>query len=159
MDSKHPAAEFDTEVAATARWTLPYADNSSIGANLTAWTAMTGMLDEGVNGGRLRTTDVASTYSLIFTSSAHIGSVLAANGDIHFVPALAAVGQKISANGAVSTYSLVYTSDYAYTGGVLATNGDIHFIPSYALVGQKIVNNSGVQFSRAVCASPWFNKL
>jgi hypothetical protein len=40
-------------------------------------------------------------------------------------------GQKISAAGVVSTYSLVYTdaTGNAYSGGVLAPNGDIHFIP------------------------------
>ena len=38
----------------------------------------------------------------------------------------------------VSTYSLVYTTTYAYLGGVLAPNGDIHFVPHSANRGQKI---------------------
>jgi hypothetical protein len=38
----------------------------------------------------------------------------------------------------ISTYSLVYTVDSAYSGGVLASNGDIHFIPRKASRGQKI---------------------
>jgi streptogramin lyase len=73
----------------------------------------------------------------------HIGGVLAPNGDIHFVPRNANVGQKISASGVVSTYSLVYTVIRAYEGGVLAPNGDIHFVPSGANRGQKI-SSSGV---------------
>jgi hypothetical protein len=73
----------------------------------------------------------------------YIGGVLASNGDLHFVPSAATVGQKINTSGAVSTYSLVYTnSSGAYAGGVLAPNGDIHFIPYAAAVGQK-VNSSG----------------
>jgi hypothetical protein len=39
------------------------------------------------------------------------------------------VGQKVSASGVVSTYSLIYTKSIAYSGGVLAPNGDIYFIP------------------------------
>jgi hypothetical protein len=56
-------------------------------------------------------TGVVSTYSLVYTTSgAYAGGVLAPNGDIHFVPNTAIVGQKISAlTGVVSTYSLVYT--------------------------------------------------
>jgi hypothetical protein len=64
--------------------------------------------------------------------------VLAANGDIHFVPGSANRGQKVSVSGVVSTYSLVYTTSRAYAGGVLAPNGDIHFIPFRAQVGQKV---------------------
>jgi len=40
--------------------------------------------------------------------------------------------------GIVSTYSLVYTTAFAYQGGVLAPNGDIHFVPRSANRGQKI---------------------
>ena len=73
------------------------------------------------------------------TSAAYIGGVLAFNGDIHFVPYGAAVGQKISAAGVVSTYSLAYTTSFGNcTGGVLAPNGDIYFVPLNAPVGQKI---------------------
>ncbi len=39
---------------------------------------------------------------------------------------------------AVSTYSLVYTTTFAYYGGVLAPNGDVHFVPFDANRGQKI---------------------
>ncbi len=52
-------------------------------------------------------------------------------------------GGSLSSNGIVSTYSLVYTVDAAYSGGVLTPNGDIHFIPRYANRGQKI-SSSGV---------------
>jgi len=53
-------------------------------------------------------------------------------------------GQKISAAGVVSTYSLVYTVSGAYKGGVLAPNGDIHFVPNSADRGQKINTLTGV---------------
>ena len=83
---------------------------------------------------------VVSTYSLVYTAAnAYSGGVLAPNGDIHFVPYYASVGQKISSEGTISTYSLVYTlASGAYFGGVLAPNGDIHFVPYTARVGQKI---------------------
>jgi hypothetical protein len=56
---------------------------------------------------------------LVYTvGSAYAGGVLAPNGDIYFVPYSANRGQKISAAGVVSTYSLVYTASVAYIGGV-----------------------------------------
>ncbi len=84
--------------------------------------------------------------------------MLAPNGDIHFVPHAANRGQKISASGVVSTYSLVYTVSGANIAGVLAPNGDIHFIPAGAAVGQKISTGSG-QFPLAVCCSSYLNKF
>jgi hypothetical protein len=66
------------------------------------------------------------------------------NGDIHFAPYGAAVGQKISGStGLASTYALVATPTNGYAGAVLAPNGDVHFIPSSATVGQK-VSSTGV---------------
>ena len=85
--------------------------------------------------------------------------MLAPNGDIHFVPFYATVGQKISSAGLVSTYSLVYTVADAYQGGVLAPNGDIHFVPYSATVGQKISTVTVNVFSQGICESPWLNKL
>ena len=75
---------------------------------------------------------------MVYTIANAFGGVLGVNGDIHFVPFGANRGQKISAAGVVSTYSLVYTTSNAYRGGVLAPNGDIHFIPHSATVGQKV---------------------
>jgi hypothetical protein len=67
------------------------------------------------------------------------GGVIASNGDIHFIPYNATVGQMIvAATGLASTYSLAYTTTAAYHGGTLAPNGDIHFIPYKSGVGQKI---------------------
>jgi hypothetical protein len=88
----------------------------------------------------------------------YIGGVLAPNGDIHFVPYAATMGQKINAAGVVSTYTLVNTAG-AYLGGVLAPNGDIHFVPYTAAVGQKISTLSGKPFDLGMCCSPWFNKF
>ena len=122
---------------------VPSADNSSIGTDLSGWSAFQASLMNGVNGdvtfGNNSTNGVVSTYSLVYTGSGlYIGGVLAPNGDIYFVPGDANRGQKISASGVVSTYSLVYTTSGAYQGGVLAPNGDIHFVPLNARVGQKI---------------------
>ena len=103
------------------------------------------LLNKSIKGGRTFSRDVVSTYSLIHTGSlCYIGGILAPNGDIHFIPYNALVGQKININGNVSTYSLVYTTSYAYAGGVLAPNGDIHFIPYLAQVGQKVDINGNV---------------
>jgi hypothetical protein len=127
---------------------VPNCDNSSIGTDLSGWSAFQAALQSGVTGGTLfgnnSTNGIVSTFSLIRTeTSAYQGGVLAPNGDIHFVPQASIVGQKVSAAGVVSTYSLIYTVGSAYSGGVLAPNGDIHFVPMSANVGQKI-SSSGV---------------
>jgi len=117
---------------------LPCGDDNSISLN--TWSRFKILLKRSVEAGKLSTTDVVSTYSLVYTTNrAYVGGVLAPNGDVHFIPCLATVGQKISAAGIVSTYSLVYTNNNdAYYGGVLAPNGDIHFVPVGAEVGQKV---------------------
>jgi hypothetical protein len=118
---------------------LPVCDDSSIDDTLDAWNAFKPLLDSHVNAGTIFEYPVVSTYSLAYTATnAYIGGVLSPNGDIHFVPFYATVGQKISPAGVVSTYSLVYKVANAYIGGVLAPNGDIHFVPFNATVGQKI---------------------
>jgi hypothetical protein len=126
---------------------VPNCDNSSIGTDLSGWSAFQAALQSGVTGGTLfgnnNTNGIVSTYSLVYTAGSYYGGVLAPNGDIHFVPFNANRGQKISVDGVVSTYSLVYTVSQAYRGGVLASNGDIHFVPNQAARGQKI-NSSGV---------------
>jgi hypothetical protein len=88
-----------------------------------------------------------------------MGGVLAPNGDIHFVPHGAAVGQKVSAAGIVSTYSLVYTRSTAYAGGVLAPNGDIHFVPYSADRGQEISTCPAIPFGLDTCLSSYLNKF
>ncbi len=119
---------------------VPTGDDSSIGTDLTSWEKFQVMLERGVIAGSLSDRTVVSTYSLVYTlgSGAYNSAVLASNGDIHFVPANANRGQKISTQGVVSTYSLIYTAANAYAGGVLAPNGDIYFNPLSAIVGQKI---------------------
>ena len=122
---------------------VPSADNSSIGTDLSGWSAFQASLQNGVNGdvayGNNSTNGMVSTFSLVSTGLfRYAGGVLAPNGDIHFVPYSAAVGQKISSNGVVSTYSIVYTGSAAYQGGILAPNGDIQFIPMNSAIGQKI---------------------
>ena len=102
---------------------------------------------------------MVSTYSLVNTTAQndYSGGVLAANGDIHFVPLGANRGQKISTTGVVSTYSLVYTANAAYVGGVLTSNGNIYFIPSNSVVGQTISTNTQQKVGYAL--SPFFNKF
>lgn len=94
-------------------------------------------------GARINTfTGIVSTFSLLATSPTldmFQGGVLSPNGDVHFVPYQSDKGQKISASGVVSTYSLIATQNgAAYWGGVLAPNGDIHFVPNNARRGQKV---------------------
>ena len=132
---------FVTDVRESTFGVMPKADNSSVGSDLsTGWRGFADIVNRSVKAGKLYTTDIVSTYSLLHTNSsgAYVGGVLAPNGDIHFIPRSAVVGQKIDASGVVSTYSLVYTTTNAYQGGVLAPNGDIHFVPRSAVVGQKI---------------------
>jgi hypothetical protein len=55
-----------------------------------------------VVGQKISAAGVVSTYALAYTtSSAFTGGVVAPNGDIHFVPVTARVGQKISTNPAI----------------------------------------------------------
>ena len=91
--------------------------------------------------------------------AAYLGGVLAPNGDIHFIPSSANRGQKISAAGVVSTYSLVYTASFAYGGGVLALNGDIYFVLDSANRGQILHTNSARPLDFGTCASPYLNKF
>ncbi len=114
-------------------------------------------LEEGRIGSSAFSNPVVSTFSLVLTSATYHGGVLAPNGDIHFVPTSATRGQKISAAGVVSTYSLVYTTTEAYRGGVLASNGDIHFVPHRAIRGQK-VSASGVVSTYPLVNSATTNK-
>ena len=142
---------------------VPKSDTSAIGTDLVAWNNLKKILDLGVQDGvpynNNSTNGMVSTFSLVYTVGNARGGVLAPNGDIHFIPQNARVGQKISASGVVSTYSLTYTAVVAQAGGVLAPNGDIYCIPYSATVGQKISTNTGIKFSKAVCMSPYFNKL
>ena len=139
---------------------LPCCDNSTLDTGNVAWNRFSVMLNESVNAGTTFPECIPSTYSLVYTLAiAYCGGVLAPNGDIHFVPYSATVGQKINSAGVVSTYSLVYTLAAACGGGVLAPNGDIHFVPRQAIIGQKISTVPAKPFSLAICCSPFFNKL
>jgi len=135
-------SDFVTDVQTTVRGKLPNANDGSIDSAQVAFTSFKKILDEGVAAGQFSSSPIVSTFSLAF-AGAYQGGVLAPNGDIHFVPAGTNRGQKISASGVGSTYSLVYTAGDAYNGGVLAPNGYIHFVPYAAPVGQK-VSASGV---------------
>jgi hypothetical protein len=96
---------------------LPSGDNSSIDVGGIAWNKFEILLRASVKGGSTFSKGVVSTYPLSSPvgSLSWQGGVLAPNGDIHFVPSGAIEGQKISAAGVVSTYSLVYTPTFAYT--------------------------------------------
>jgi hypothetical protein len=118
-------------------------DDSSIASDLNAWNKVRSEIEKNVEPyNNFGIAGIGSTYSLI-SSGTYTGGVLDPNGDIHFVPFSATVGQKVSAAGVVSTYSLIYTTTFAYFGGVLAPNGDIHFVPYLANRGQK-VSASGI---------------
>ena len=76
---------------------LPTANNSSITTDFVAWKKLKTKLSEHVNAGQLFSNGVVSTYTLVYTvAAAYAGGVLAPNGDIHFVPLSATMGQKIS---------------------------------------------------------------
>ena len=138
---------------------LSFADNSSYSGSATGttnWERTRQLISESVSAGQVFTNPIISTYSLAYTTtSAYTGGVLAPNGDIHFVPYAATVGQKISAAGVVSTYS----SANAYIGGVLAPNGDIHFVPYDAAVGQILVTGAAKPFGIGLCSSAFLNKF
>ena len=126
--------------------------NSSIDSELVAWKKLQKKIFKSVNGGATfdnsGVVGIISTFSTVIPSGAgdYGGGVLATNGDIHFIPLTQNKGQKISADGVVSTYSLVYTTSAAtgtFRGGVLDPNGTIHFIPFNGNRGQR-VSSSGV---------------
>jgi hypothetical protein len=127
----------------TSEGVLPKFDDSLIGSSgsLAEWTKFKQILTSSRDSGKLFSSTIIVTYSVL--STGYIGGVLGLNGDIHFVPSIASKGMKLSLNGTVSTYNLVYSAG-GYYGGVLDTNGYIHFIPnSTNAVGQKI-SPSGV---------------
>jgi hypothetical protein len=145
MSTRLNSPQFVSEVQSLVNGTVPSSDNSSIDTGLVSWNKLKTILDESTTANQVFSNAIISTYSLVYTtSSAYIGGVLNANGDIHFIPFMANTGQRISITGVVSTYSLVYsTGGPAYAGGVLAPNGDINFVPYNANRGQKL-NSSGV---------------
>ena len=113
----------------------------------------------GNRGQKINASGVVSTYSLVYTTGSYTGGILAANGDIHFVPWAANTGQKISASGVVSTYSLVYTASGAYWGGVLTSDGSIYFVPARGSLGQKISTCPAIPFGVDTCLSSYLNKF
>ena len=143
----------------TMHGVMPNQTNNALDPQFNAWLGYRDILLRSTNSGALFSNMVVSTYSLIYTTGGYQGGVLSANGAIHMMQGNAPVGQKISASGVVSTYSLVYTTSNGYVGGVLASNGDIHMIPSNASVGQKISTLSCVPFEDGVCLSSFLNKF
>jgi len=142
---------FVTFPADATQGTVPTGDDSSVGTNLVAWTNLQKAMNAGVINGapynNNNATGFVSTYSLARTETgAYTGGVLAANGEIHFIPSFAPRGQKVNPyTGVVSTYSIIAsTISAAFAGGVLAPNGDIHFVPQSAKVGQKVSANGVV---------------
>ena len=140
----------------TAHGVIPRGDANTVTDD---WLGFSLNINRSVKANSTFTTNITSTYSLVYTAGLYTGGVLAPNGDIHFVPNSAAVGQKVSASGVVSTYSLTFTlSAGAFSGGVLAPNGDIYFIP-YDKRGQIVHTNSARPLDFGTCASPYLNKL
>jgi len=86
-----------SEVKTKAWGDLPTADNSTISSTLSAWKGFRSLLQKSTTAGRPFTTDIVSTYSLIYTTDTnYAGGVLDVNGDIHFIPQNAIRGQKVS---------------------------------------------------------------
>src|SRR6185503_6307758 len=101
------APQWQQDVLETQNGILPPGNDSGIGTNLNAWNGFQDLLQKSVTAGSIFSTTIVSTYSLVYTTfNACQGGVLSPNGDIHFVPESAAIGQKISSTGVVSTYSL-----------------------------------------------------
>ena len=89
--------------AMASQGSAPTGDNSSIGTDEVAFQNFQKNLYKSVNGGvafnNNGTNGVVSTYSLVYTAAgAYSGGVLAPNGDIHFVPRNAPIGQLINTN-------------------------------------------------------------
>ena len=140
---------------------LPNCDNSSITTDMSVFEQFKEMMDYSIKAGTVFSTTVVSTYSLVNSViNQYYGGVLDSNGDIHFIPFKATVGQKISPAGVVSTYSLVYTtSSGAYSGGVLTPDGSVLFLKynTSAPIQKFYFGNSNL--SLALCCSPFFNKF
>ena len=75
---------------------VPTADDGSITDDLVAWKKLKTKISESVNAGQVFSNGIVSTYTLVNTAGGYVGGVLAPNGDIHFVPFAATMGQKIS---------------------------------------------------------------
>jgi len=92
-------------------------------------------------------------YDLVYanTIGAYAGGVLAPNGDIHFVPTTAPVGQKVDKYGNASTYVLAKINVFSvidsiggdFVGGVLSPDGYIHFVPYLSSCGQRVNLSNG----------------
>lgn len=149
------------DVLETHHGVLPVGDNSTIGTNLDSWYKFKDLMQKHTTAGKTFSTDIVSTYSLVNTASSfnYLGGVLAHNRDIHFVAWNGNRGQKIAADGTVSTYSLVYTTTDAYQGGLLTQDGDIYMMPYRSTRGQIIHTGSAKNFNLGTCLSPYFNKF
>jgi len=106
-------------------------------------------------------TGLVSTYSLVATTGGYYGSVLAPNGDIHFIASSQSGtrGQKINTKGIVSTYSTILQGSNFYHGGVLDSDGNIYFVPWSSPRGQVIQVLPGNPFPLNYVLSPNLNKL
>jgi len=131
---------------------IPTSSGSNVPTDGSAWYAVEQSINNSIASGVVfdnnNTKGIVSTFSCYVTSAAFAGGVLAPNGDIHFVPYRSNIGQKVSSQGVVSTYTLRQTSlfpDTEFVGGVLATNGEIHFIPFSSRRGQKVTTTGSVQ--------------
>lgn len=102
-------------------------------------------------------TGVSSTYSLAYTGDIYAGAVMAPNGDVHFINGISGstIGQKVSMDGVVSTYSILTSR---CIGGVLGLDGCIHWATYTMPVGQKIVTLYNVPVDPAICFSPFIVK-
>ena len=97
------APQWKTDLYNSAHGTLPAFDDSLITSDLKEWDDFTIQLARSIKAGTRTSTNIVSTYSLVYTTTnAYRGGVLAPNGDIHFIPFSAVVGQKINKNSGIN---------------------------------------------------------
>ncbi len=121
------------------------------GSTTNYWEGYGDIVRHNYTGGTIFKNPTISTYSYFGSNNAnearpmYAGGVLSLNGETHFVPYSASVGQKINVNGSFTTYNLMYTNvNGAYAGGVLNNSGIIHWAPYLATIGQYVRTNGSV---------------
>jgi len=146
--------EWNKDTLKAKNGVVPNIQNNTFGSQANTWIELKDMFYRSANSGVvfekpiITVKDINMPYAT--PDEAFAGAVLDFDGNIHFVPARASYGLKMTQDGVTSTYALVRVpatnENFAlYAGGVLAPNGSIHFIPyANGAVGQKVNPNGTV---------------